>query len=91
MPNVTHIHPSDNGTRLLRRGGQNSQLPGGCLYALLNDFLRLTRPQEHGIFDALGKQYLRSFIFAIYLVRSTPHWQVFFTNSDPQDSKDPNK
>ncbi len=28
--------------------------------------------QEYGIFDALQKQYLRSFIFAIYLVgRST--------------------
>lgn len=25
--------------------------------------------QEQGIFDALQKQYLRSFIFAIYLVR----------------------
>ena len=26
-------------------------------------------PQENGIFDAIEKQYLRSFIFAIYLVR----------------------
>lgn len=29
----------------------------------------LTVVQENGIFDALQKQYLRSFIFAIYLVR----------------------
>ena len=28
-----------------------------------------TLRQEHGIFDAIEKQYLRSLIFAIYLVR----------------------
>jgi hypothetical protein len=27
-------------------------------------------PKENGIFDAIKKQYLRSFIFAIYLVRA---------------------
>ena len=39
--------------------------------------------QEHGVFDALQKQYLRSFIFAVYLVsvtikRSQIHSQVTF-------------
>lgn len=28
--------------------------------------------QEYGIFDALERQYLRSFIFAIYLVSKNP-------------------
>lgn len=29
--------------------------------------------QEEGIFDALEKQYLRSFIFAVYLVGNLPY------------------
>ncbi|EKM82502.1 hypothetical protein AGABI1DRAFT_52691 [Agaricus bisporus var. burnettii JB137-S8] len=34
---------------------------------------RLLNYLEHGIFDALGKQYLRSFIFAIYLDNKDPN------------------
>lgn len=32
--------------------------------------------QEYGIFDALEKQYLRKFMFAIYLVRLPPQQHV---------------
>jgi hypothetical protein len=38
-----------------------------CLISETLAFI-LTVYQEYGIFDALQKQYLRSFIFAIYLV-----------------------
>lgn len=34
--------------------------------------LKLTPFKEFGIFDALQRQYLRSFIFAIYLVSDLP-------------------
>lgn len=60
----------------------NYLVRGGAAYrhrCHLNQFL-FHRRQENGIFDALGKQYLRSFIFAIYLV-STPTKWVLTPNS----------
>lgn len=40
-----------------------------CLVLTRDPFLiLLTFPQERGIFDALEREYLKSFVFAIYLV-----------------------
>jgi hypothetical protein len=40
------------------------------VFVLYSRFCLNLSMQEYGIFDALKKQYLRSFIFAIYLVRA---------------------
>jgi len=47
--------------------------------------------EENGIFDALEKRFLRSFIFGIYLVCFPFRWKVLILIAPPQDPKDPNK
>ena len=61
------------------------------VYAPLSDLTILPHlsRKEYGIFDALEKRYLRSFIFAVYLVwASLIHLSVL---TGAQDNKDPNK
>lgn len=49
-------------------------------------------PQENGIFDAIEKQYLRSFIFAIYLVRVKKTFASMSCQCKLfKDPEDPNK
>ena len=50
------------------RSGQDSQLFGICVFFLAKALILNKYTQEYGIFDALEKNYLQSFIFAIYLV-----------------------
>jgi len=45
--------------------------------AHLSAYMHPSLIQEHGIFDAIEKQYLSRFIFAIYLVRSVLNHDVF--------------
>ena len=87
---VDAIFAVDNGKRLHGGSGQNTKLSRNISHHLVRLKRDFFLPQEYGIFDALQRQYLRSFIFAIYLVG---YFYDVLDSFDPlfQDSKDPNK
>jgi len=82
-----------NTPQTLARGytDEADRLLNYLVYASLSDLTGLSHLpcKEYGIFDALEKRYLRSFIFAVYLVcTSFIHLSVL---TRFQDNKDPNK